>query len=175
MMLDITAAIKAPGTAIPFVHKEALASTQVLGEEVTFPEPATIKGVFRLVDEALVIKGRLTATAKAHCARCLSPVDYKVDTVVDESFMRVNPRAQEQAEDDPWEEKLVFSGSRVDLSQLAGTLAVLDLPIRFLCAGKCAGVPEIPSGEDPDTAEDSLDEAHPFEALRQLYNKFQEE
>ncbi|NLW20882.1 MAG: DUF177 domain-containing protein [Clostridiales bacterium] len=174
MMLDITAAIKAPGTAIPFVHKEALEDTHILGEDVRFPEPATIKGVFRLVDEALVIKGRLSVTAHAHCARCLQPVAYKVSAPLDESFLRVNPRALAEEPEDPWEEKLVFSGSRVDLSSLAHTLALLELPIRFLCSQDCQGqqLPEDPQDQQP---EDSLHEAHPFEALRQLYNKFQEE
>lgn len=173
-MLDITAAIKAPGTAIPFVHKEALEDTQTLGEQVTFPESATFTGTFRMVDEALIIKGSLTAKAQAHCARCLAPVTHLLEVAVDENFLRVSPREEDQAEDDPWEERQVFSGNRVDLSGLANTLALLELPIRFLCPNGCEGVPE-QSGETEDSTEPPLQEPHPFDALKQLYTKFQEE
>ena len=173
MMLDISAAFRAPGSAIPFEHTEELPEAEILGELVVFPEPAVIKGTFSMTDETLVIKGRLTAKAKAACARCLTPVDYAVDVPVDESFQRVDPRIE--TEEDPWEERLVFSGKAVDLSQLAMTLAVLDLPIRFLCREDCAGIPENITGEDPNQNEETLDDAHRFGALRQLFTNFQEE
>lgn len=173
MMLDISAAFRSPGSAIPFEHMEDLPDTETLGERVVFPEPALIKGTFSLVDDSLVIKGRLTASAKAACARCLSPVKYTVDVPVDESFQQVDPGVE--TEDDPWEERLVFSGKAVDLSQLAMTLAVLDLPIRFLCRENCAGINDDVTGEDPAPNEETLDDAHPFGALRQLFTNFQEE
>lgn len=173
MMLDITAALRSPGEAIPFEHLEEMAETEVLGEKVVFPEPVLIKGTYSLVDEALIVRGRLTGTARGACARCLTPVDYRVDVRVDESFLRQDPR--EELTEDPWEERLVFSGNRVDLAQTALTLTMLDLPIRFLCSEQCQGMAETVPGEGPRQDEEPLDEAHPFSALRQLYTKFQEE
>jgi len=172
MMLDISAALRNPGSAIPFEHEEPLAETEVLGEKVTFPEPAVIAGTYSLVDEALLIKGRLKATASAACARCLKAVDYPVSVPFEESFLRVDPRTSLQ--EDPWEERLVFSGNRVDLSHLALTLALLELPLRFLCSQSCKGIAE-PAGEMPPTQEETLDDAHPMGALRQLFTKLQEE
>ncbi|NLX83334.1 MAG: DUF177 domain-containing protein [Clostridiales bacterium] len=169
-MLDITAALKSPGTSIPFEHMEELPSVQTLGEEVTFPQPARIKGEFTLMEDALVIDGELRATAVATCARCLKTVEYPVLAKVYETFLRVDPRETEV--EDPWEERLVFTGHRVDLSHLAMTLAVLDLPIRFLCAKDCAGITL--ESADSNQEEETLDE-HPFGALKQLFTKFQEE
>lgn len=171
MVLDISAALRSPGSAIPFVHLEPLADTQVLGEVVSFKQPAVLKGTYSLVEEALVIKGQLSATAQAHCARCLAPVEYPVKVQVDESFLREDPRTP--VEEDPWEERLVFSGHRVDLSQLIASLAVLELPLRFLCKQSCKSLPQ--GAEQAQDNKDSLDEEHPMSALRQLYTKIQEE
>lgn len=173
MMLDISAAFRSPGEAIPFVHMERLPDADILGEVVTFPESAVIKGTFSLMDDTLDIKGKLTVPAQAVCACCLSPVTHPVSVKFHESFLRLDPR--DEVEDDPWEEKLVFSGHRVDLSGLANSLAVLELPIRFLCKQDCAGITTGPTGEDPDSNEDTSDDSHPFGALRQLYTKLQEE
>lgn len=172
MMLDISEALRAPGAMIPFHHEEELQGSEVLGDQVTFPKKAVFTGTYSLVDETLVIRGRLQAKAHAACARCLSPVVYPVDVPFDESFLREDPRAP--VEEDPWEERLVFSGHRVDLAPLAATLATLDLPIRFLCTKGCKGIVTTP-GEDPQSQEETLDDAHPFGALKQLFTKFQEE
>ena len=170
MMLDISEALRAPGAAVPFRHLEPLEPMDVLGQTVTYPEPAVVEGFFTLQDETLVITAQLRVTALANCARCLDSVAYSVDVPVHESFLREDPR--DQAEEDPWEERLVFSGHRVDLSHLVLSLAVLDLPIRFLCEGACKGpallIPQGPNDEE------TLDE-HPFSALRQLFTKNQEE
>lgn len=173
MMLDISLALRSPGTAIPFVHKEGLEDTVILGETVTFPAPAVLKGTCSIVDNALLIKGRLSVTAKGTCARCLSPVDYPVNVPVHETYLRADPR--EEVKDDPWEERLVFTGTKVDLSHLIMSLVLLDLPIRFLCAQGCQPLEEIIPEEELPSKDDNLDEAHPFSALKQLYTKFQEE
>lgn len=172
-MLDISLALRSPGMAVPFVHKESLEDTVVLGETVTFPAPAVLKGTYSVVDDALVIKGRLSVTAKGECARCLSPVDYPVNVPVHETYLRADPR--EEAEDDPWEERLVFTGIRVDLSHLIMSLVLLDLPIRFLCKQGCQSPQEIVPEEELLSQDNNLDDAHPFSALKQLYTKFQEE
>ena len=173
MMLNISSALRSPGTAIPFVHKESLEDTVVLGETVTFPAPVVLKGTYSIVDNALVIKGQLSATARGECARCLSPVDYPLDVAVRETFLRVDPR--EKVEDDPWEERLVFTGTKVDLSHLFLSLVLLDLPIRFLCAQGCQSPGEIVPEDELLSQDNNLDDAHPFAALKQLYTKFQEE
>lgn len=170
MMLDISEAMRAPGAAIPFRHLEPLESMDVLGQTVTYPEPAVVEGFFTLQDEALVITARLRVTVLADCARCLDSVYYRVDVPVHESFLRVDPR--DEAGEDPWEERLVFSGHHVDLSHLVLSLAVLDLPIRFLCKGECKG-PALNIPQEHNK-EETLDE-HPFSVLRQLFTKNQEE
>ncbi len=172
-MLDISLALRTPGTAIPFEYKESLPDTDVQGETVTFPQPASLQGTYSVVDDALVIKGRLTLTARADCARCLSPVDYLVDVPVHETYLRVDPR--DEVEDDPWEERLVFTGTRVELTHLISSLVLLDLPMRFLCKDGCKNSPQAITEDELTQQDDNLDDANPFFALKQLYTKFQEE
>lgn len=173
MMLDITPALRAPGTAHPFTHQENLEEIQVLGEVIRFPEPATITGNYNLVDEQLVISGQLRATAHASCARCLREVRHQVSVPLQETFLRLDPRYA-QEEEDPWEEKLVYRGSGVDLAGLVASLVVLDLPIRFLCKKDCAGLPEIPGSDDEQNKTTQVQDG-PFAALMQLLTENQEE
>lgn len=172
MKLDISAALRSPGAEIPFEHQEKLSDQEIAGETVRFPDPVVISGTFGLIaDETLLIKGRLRALAHASCARCLSPVTYQVDVPVEESFSMAKPGVPE--DEDPWEEKLSFSGSGVEMSYLAQTLTVLDLPIRFLCGDACPGTP-VKNQASKQNSEQTLADAHPFSTLSQLITKDQE-
>ena len=172
-MLDISPALRAPGAAIPFVHRETLEDTQVLGEAVRFPEPAALTGNYSLVDERLVIRGRLQAEALGACARCLQDVRFPVDIQVEEQFLREDPRARQ--EEDPWEENLVFSGHKVELGDLIRSLTLLEMPIRFLCGARCAGLPQGAGDKTPDQHDMTPDAEGPFAALRHLLKENQEE
>ncbi len=180
MKLDITPALRNPGEEIAFRHEEPLAEQDVLGETVAFAEPALITGTYHMAGERLHIKGRLKATASAQCALCLAPAVCKIDVPLDETFTRLEPG--EEAEEDPWEEHLVFTGSRVDLSHLVLSLAVLNLPIRFVCGPDCPGAPEGAKNsgnpeKDPGANpgfEDTAAGEHPFSALRKLFNTEEE-
>lgn len=174
MMLDITDALRAPGEEIPFVHQENLEPQEILGETVSFLEPLTMEGVYGLVEDELFLQARLRATASATCARCLKEVSYQVDIPVKERYTRLDRRALPE-EEDPWEESQVFSGHQVDLFPLMRTLTLLDLPIRFLCSKSCKGLTEWQEQETQEQEpEETLDDAHPFGALKQLFTKDQE-
>jgi uncharacterized protein len=171
--LDISAALRLPGTEVPFDHRVDLPEQDILGETVSFPEPAIVRGTFLLSGDALIFKARLKVLARGSCARCLKPVNYEVNLPFEEAFARED---QVAGESDPWEERLTFSGNRVDLTQIVRSLAVLDLPLRFLCGKGCTGISETPAGrtDEPYNEEMSAD-AHPFAALQQLLTKHQEE
>lgn len=173
MILDVSAALRAPGMAVPFIHEEQLPPQEILGEMVEFPEPAVVKGTYSLQDDALIIRAALKVQAHAHCARCLSRVTYQVDVPFEESFLREDPR--EQTEEDPWEERLVFTGHKVDLGPMTLTLTLLDLPIRFLCQSACKNNLLGKTAEEKLNLQNTLDEAHPFAALKQLLTNNQEE
>ena len=103
-------------------------------------------------------------------------MDYQVDVPFDELFTRVT-RYTRPEEDDGEEERWFYEGSKVELSHLAMTLAVLDLPIRFSCGPDCPVLGQMPSDEDsPSThaCQKDMPDQHPFSALQQLLTKDQE-
>ncbi len=172
MMMDVSQALRTPGEAFPFRHEEALPPQDILGEEVTFPDPVVLEGTYTMADDTLLIKGSLHATAHASCANCLEPVVYALTVPVEETFSHTE-RAVPEDEEGAWEEQFSFTGSRVELSPLATTLVLLALPIRFLCKKGCKGLQDAIS-QDNNNSQKDLPEAHPFSALQQLLTKDQE-
>ena len=174
MLLDITRALRAPGEQIPFLHRDAIPPQEIFGETVEFSD-VLLTGHYSVTDDHLRIQGKLTAVAHGHCAGCLKPVEYQVEVPIDETFSRLSRYPQkEEALDE--EEEWTYEGSKVDLSHLSMTLAVLDLPIRFECGDDCPALRGLPSDESQDThaCQKDMPDQHPFSALQQLLTKDQE-
>lgn len=174
MLLDITPALRAPGEEIPFVHRDAIPPQEIFGDEVTFSQ-VLLTGRYSVTDERLRLWGKLTAVAHGRCAGCLKGVDYQVEAPFDESFVRVSRRPE--GEEIPGEEpEWTYEGAKVELSHLAMTLAVLDLPIRFECGDDCPGFAGLPPEDTRDThaCQKDMPDQHPFSALQQLLTKDQE-
>ena len=173
MLLDITPALRAPGEEIPFLHRDAIPPQEIFGDEVMFSQ-VLLSGYYSVTDERLHIRGTLTATAHGRCAGCLKRVDYQVEVPFDESFVRQSrfPEGEEIPDEEEW----VYEGAKVELSHLAMTLAVLDLPIRFECGEDCPGLNGLPPEETQDThaCQKDMPDQHPFSALQQLLTKDQE-
>lgn len=174
MLLDVSRALRAPGEEIPFLHRDAIPPQEILGETVEFSD-VCLDGFFSAMDESLRIHGTLRAVAHGHCAGCLKPVDYQVEVPFDETFTRQS-RFAPQEEDPDGEEGWIYEGSKVELSHLTMTLAVLDLPIRFECEGGCPALSALPSEDDFTThaCQKDMPDQHPFSALQQLLTKDQE-
>lgn len=173
MLLDITAALRAPGEEIPFLHRDEIPPQEIFGDEVTFSQ-VLLTGHYSVTDERLRIRGTLTAVAHGRCAGCLKAVDYQVEVPFDESFVRQSRCAE--GEENPEQEEWAYEGAKVELSHLALTLAVLDLPIRFECGDDCPGFSALPPEETQDThaCQKDMPDQHPFSALQQLLTKDQE-
>ena len=174
MLLDISRALRAPGEDIPFLHRDAIPPQEIFGETVTFSD-VLLAGHYSITDESLRIWGKLTAAAHGHCAGCLKPVDYEVDVPFDEVFTRLSRYPQKEETHDE-EERLEYEGSKVELSHLAMTLAVLDLPIRFECGEDCPALQGLTPEDTPSThaCQKDMPDQHPFSALQQLLTKDQE-
>ena len=175
MLLDISRALRAPGEEFPFLHRDEIPPQDILGETVEFSQ-VLMTGRFSLTGDSLRLCGALSAVAHGHCAGCLKPVDYQVNVPFDEVFTRVT-RYTQQAEIPGEEDGWLYEGSKVELSQLILTLAVLDLPMRFVCGPDCPVLGHMPSDEDSPTThacQKDMPDQHPFSALQQLLTKDQE-
>lgn len=159
MLLDVSRALRTPGEYFPFVHHETIPPQDIYGEQVTFDEPVVLEGRFSMSGNDLTLEGELSATAHSRCCNCLEPAQVNLKVPFREVFTKVD-RFSEDAEDDP--DRLVFSGSKVELDHLTLTLAVLELPIRILCRPDCEGYKQMaPQYAVPQ-------KANPFSVLQDL-------
>ncbi len=168
MLLDVSRALRAPMEEFPFLHREELAPQDICGEVVTF-DVVTMAGKLAMAGDRLVLRGKLSTVAHAQCANCLAPVALPMSVPFEESFLRQEKNVPGGEEtDDP--DRLAFEGSNVELSHLALTLVLLELPMRFLCAGGCEnGLDRIT--QDASAIEKEPSQTRPFSALRQLLEK----
>ena len=174
LLLDISRALRAPGEDFPFLHRDVIPPQEIFGETVTFDD-VLLKGHYSMAGESLHIQGTLTALAHGTCAGCLKPVDYPVEVPFDEIFTRQSRYPREEETPDA-EERLMFEGSKVELSHLAMTLAVLDLPMRFECGEDCPALAALRPQDSLSThaCQKDMPDQHPFSALQQLLTKDQE-
>ena len=81
-------------------------------------------------------------------------------------------RQTQQAADD--DEQMTFEGKEIDLAQLALTLTVLELPMRFECESCSDRSDEEDVGEETRACQKETPMEHPFSALQHLLTKDQE-
>ena len=161
MKLDVSDAIRNPGTEYAFTVQQTIAPAEISGDTVTYDD-AAVTGTFVATDEGHVtVDASITTVAHAHCANCLAPASADIQVSCRETFMRGG-----DPEDD---EIFVYDGYQVDLEKLVMSYAVMDTPMRFLCKEDCPGMIEY-AGTDNDVClcQKELPGQHPFAALQQL-------
>ncbi len=180
MLLDVSRAIRSKGEEFPFFHRDEIPPQEIFGDTVTF-DPVVMSGFFCLEDKMLRLRGVLETAAHGKCAACLAPVTLPVRVEFDESFYHMDRREalaeRERASDAARaleEERLAFEGSGVELSHLALTLAVLELPMRMLCDPPCGSMKALSEEQPSHACQKELPDQHPFSALQQLLTKDQE-
>jgi uncharacterized protein len=162
MLLDISRALRTQGTEFPFELGGEIPTQDILGEPVSF-EGVALSGTYSAAGKSVLIMGQLIAAAHARCAKCLGPAHAELMVPFRETFV------QDGDPEDP--DKFAFEGSLLDLSHLALSLAVLNLPMRFVCGENCKGLCPV-CGENLNknqcTCRKELQAKHPFEALQML-------
>lgn len=172
--LDITDALRRPGESFPFTHAAHIEPQDIMGDTVTF-DPVRMEGSLTVNDGKLYLNGRLATVAHGTCAKCLEAAHYSVKLSFHEIFSRKGERDEEEEDGLDQTDRLAYDGPQLAVDQLALTLVVLDLPMRFLCREDCDGLPGITQmNREADADQDELKTQHPFSALQQLLNKDQE-
>ena len=168
MLLDISRAFRTQGEEFPFELSGEIPTQDILGEPVSF-DGVTLRGTYSAAGKSVLIMGQLKAAAHARCAKCLGPAQADLKVPFRETFM------QDGDPEDP--DKFAFEGNMLDLSHLMLSMAVLALPMRFLCGEGCKGLCPV-CGENLNknhcTCRKEMPTKHPFEALQQLLTKDEE-
>ena len=125
MFLDVSKALRSPGTPIPFQLTLEIPAQDVLGEEITF-DSLQIEGYSEGVGESIILDGKLKTTAHAPCANCLAPAQAELEVPFRETFVH---GAQP---DDPdvfsYEELSEFIG-KVKIDRAKELLRNSDIPV----------------------------------------------
>ncbi len=166
MKLDVSKALKLPGEEFPFEARLALPQQDIAGDTVSFDE-VSLTGVYSAVGESVVLEGTMRTAWYAPCCRCLKTASAPMELPFREQF-------QKNADEDEGE-AFRFEGNQVPLDQMALTVVLLALPMRFLCREGCEGSEELRTWELEHSAPSEARQAeHPFEALRNLLTKDEE-
>lgn len=83
------------------------------------------------------MKGHLSVTLEAPCARCLEPVSFLCDLDFDREFL-VGRTAEEQEES--MDEETYLDAYYLDVDRLVCNELLVNLPMRILCREDCKGI-----------------------------------
>ena len=127
-MIDVSGALKQPGSSFAFDELLSFEPCEVMGEELAFEGARLAEELFS-AGETVSIDSRLTVTVHAHCAKCLEPVEYPMDIEVKAEFKRT-----------PDEDGFLIRGHEIDAGEAAFEALLTELPMRFVCSEDCRGL-----------------------------------
>ncbi|HVM15198.1 MAG TPA: DUF177 domain-containing protein [Egibacteraceae bacterium] len=104
---------------------------------VEVSDPLRLAGVIESVVDGLLVRGRIEATVRLSCARCLTDIEDAVRADVVELF--VGPRG-DLAPDDEVEAGYEIREGTIDLDTLLRDALVPAAPYRPLCRPDCRGL-----------------------------------
>ena len=167
-MLDVSKALKYPGQVYPFELGVEIEEMEVLSDPVAFSNVA-VQGEFFGAGERVSIRGEITSTVTSRCAKCLEPVELKLNAEMDAQYARqIDP-------EDP--DLYSFEGSKADLTDAVRDALLLELPYRFLCSEDCKGLcPQcgVNLNLGSCTCQEGAEVTNPFSALKALVQNNEE-
>ena len=104
--------------------------------------PARLVGRARSTERGIEFDGRIEATARLECCRCLDP--FEAPLTADFSLVVVSDATEfgsGEQRTDPQDMRLFYASSgRVDLREMTREQIYLNLPLKPLCRADCAGL-----------------------------------
>ena len=107
--------------------------------DVSFPSDVRVQGSVKAM--AGYIRLCLTATLpfESICARCLTPVQDRVELVFERTVVAPGTVSEETLEE-RFDEYAVLEGNVLDVDEALREELVLELPMRVLCSPDCPGL-----------------------------------
>jgi uncharacterized protein len=133
LAVDVRELLQQPGAHKHVVLRAVLPDLATPVAYVPPEEPVTVDAELESVVEGLLVTGRVRATVRLRCVRCLREVDQELQVDVRELFT-LDPR------DDENEGYAVPADDRLPLDTMARDALVLALPSFPLCRPDCAGL-----------------------------------
>ncbi|MEI6430679.1 MAG: DUF177 domain-containing protein [bacterium] len=148
-------------------------------DETDYPAVTPTVGEVEITNagEALIVRGRASATLRLECARCLSPVDMTVEAEIQEEFPLIAERnAYNQEEIKAVDEDApaaVITGNIMDFGDLLRQNLLLAAPLQPRCEPECkvAGVISVEEAEAQAAEEARVAADNPLRRLGDLWRE----
>lgn len=104
--------------------------------------PIGLDLVLEAVSGGVIVRGTLRATARATCARCLTPIAHTWEVEVLELHRPATgpEETTDDLADDDLDYRLVDGDTQLELDQMVRDALVVGQPVRMLCRPDCAGL-----------------------------------
>jgi uncharacterized protein len=158
MTVDITRLGRRPGAMVTL--RETVPNPSRIGLDMIGIEPGApleLDLQIQSVSEGVLVTGTVTAPTAGECARCLTPIDGRVDVTLTELF--AYPDSATEATTEEGEVGRVVDDT-IDLEQSIIDAVGLDLPFSPVCAPDCPGLcPEcgVSLADEPGHHHDRID------------------
>ena len=165
MVLDIEKALENAGAIFHAELSEEI-SSENLPTDCQFAGAVKLSADYTITDDGLLIWGKLAASIKASCARCLNEIIYPVEAEISEIY---KPNSQDEDEAYP------FEGNEVVLDKMIADEILMKLPVRFLCSEDCQGLcphcgKNLNEGSCDCGTEEEIPANNPFSGLKGLFD-----
>lgn len=137
-VVNVAAELKRPGNAACRELEYDIQGLELLGRELIFQGPARVHLNYVFDGEGIIADGSLKAVLVENCARCGKEFLLPFEHSFHERFERVNANSDARDGDDT--DSYVFSGDKLDLSDLLRDTLILNLPISSVCSDDCKGL-----------------------------------
>lgn len=129
MLLDLKKLVEGSAVSLPFetsFDASGIDSDVISGEVL-------VKGAVSDHSGLIVLEGEITPSLTAVCARCGNEFNYSVPTKL---YAKVAASLENGDNDD----FVIMEDQKIDITEIARSALILDLPSRFLCRDDCRGI-----------------------------------
>ncbi len=141
MRLDLTELLQQTGKEL---HFDGDIDVDLGQEDISLSGPAHMSLDIINAGELFLAKGKMKATVKLACARCLKEFESAFSAVIDERFSRERGKEREdEKEVEIGDEDIIVPISddlTIDLSEIARQYLISETPIQVLCDSDCPGL-----------------------------------
>ncbi len=169
MLLNVSAALQAPGAEIPFAMSEEMPPTTWDGAELFFESPVEVRGTCVAVKEDVWVRATVRAQVRTACGNCLGDARHDACAALEVRFTR------DPDPDDP--DLFPFEGHALEMDDAVLGALWLEMPMRILCKPDCQGICPVCGANRNETrcaCQKEMPSKHPFSALASLLNQDEE-
>ena len=136
-IVNVAAELKRPGQTACRELEYDMKGLELLGRELVFSQPVRVHLKYVFDGDGIIADGSLETVLVENCARCLKEFLLPFEQTFHERFERVSANSVSDTDDT---DSYVFSGDKLDLSNLVRDILILNLPISSLCSDDCMGL-----------------------------------